>query len=346
MSQKNLKLGLQLGYWGAQPPPFAQEQAIEADTLGFDSIWTAEAYGSDALTPLAWWGQATSKVRLGTALCQLSARSPTAMGMAAITMDHLSKGRFVLGLGVSGPQVVEGWYGQSFAKPLARTREYVTIVREVVARKAPVTNDGPNYPLPFPGGTGLGKPLKSIVHPLRSDIPIILGAEGPKNVALAGEIADGWFPIFFSPHHMGEFKSALDEGFARPGARRSWDDFEVIAMCPVVLSDDVETAADAMRPMLALYIGGMGAREMNFHFDVFCRMGFEAEAQKIQDLYLDGRKDEAAATVPTSLVEKIALIGPREKIAEEVGAWKDSIATTLLVAGGSDTLRMMAELVL
>jgi F420-dependent oxidoreductase-like protein len=342
----NLKLGLQLGYWGSGPPPQAGELAIEADRLGFDSVWTAEAYGSDALTPLAWWGQATERVRLGTALCQLSARSPTAMAMAAITMDHLSGGRFVLGLGVSGPQVVEGWYGQSFSKPLARTREYVSIVRDVVARKEPVTNDGPNYPLPYPGGTGLGKPLKSIVHPLRSDIPIVLGAEGPKNVALAGEIADGWFPIFFSPHHMGEFTSSLDEGFARVGARRSWDDFEIIAFCPVVVSDNVEEAADFYRPMLALYIGGMGARDMNFHFDVFCRMGFEAEARKIQDLYLEGHKDEAAAAVPTSMIEKIALVGPREKIADELAAWKESIATTLLVAGSVDVLRMMAELVL
>jgi F420-dependent oxidoreductase-like protein len=342
----NLKLGLQLGYWGAEPPPHAAMQALEADHLGYDSVWTAEAYGSDALTPLAWWGQATQNVRLGTALCQLSARTPTAMGMAAITMDHLSGGRFVLGLGVSGPQVVEGWYGQSFAKPLARTREYVQIVRDVVARKAPVTNDGPLYPLPYPGGTGLGKPLKSIVHPLRTDIPIILGAEGPKNVALAAEIADGWFPIFFSPDHMGEFTASLDEGFSRPGARRNWDDFEVIAFCPIVVNDDVEKAADFYRPMLALYIGGMGARDMNFHFDVFCRMGFEAEARKIQDLYLDGHKEEAAATVPTSLVEKISLIGPREKIADELGLWKDSVATTLVVAGSVEVLRMMAELVL
>jgi F420-dependent oxidoreductase-like protein len=342
----NLKLGLQLGYWGSQPPPHAAELAVEADRLGYDSLWTAEAYGSDALTPLAWWGQATTRMRLGTALCQLSARTPTAMGMAAITMDHLSGGRFVLGLGVSGPQVVEGWYGQSFAKPLARTREYVSIVREVVARKGPVTNSGPNYPLPYPGGTGLGKPLKSIVHTLRPDIPIVLGAEGPKNVALSAEIADGWFPIFFSPHHMSEFTSALDEGFARPGARRSWADFEVIAFCPVVVGDDVETTADFFRPMLALYIGGMGAREANFHFDVFCRMGFESEAHKIQDLYLDGHKDEAAAAVPTSMVEKIALVGPRAKIADELSAWKESIATTLLVAGGPDVLRMMAELVL
>ena len=341
-----LKLGLQLGYWGAQPPPGALEQALEAERLGYDSVWTAEAYGSDALTPLAWWGSRTSRIRLGTALCQLSARTPTAMGMAAITLDHLSGGRFVLGLGVSGPQVVEGWYGQPFPKPLARTREYVSVVRQVVARAAPVTNDGSHYPLPYPGGLGLGKPLKPIVHPLRSEIPIILGAEGPKNVALAAEIADGWFPIFFSPNHMGEFTSALAEGFARPGARRSAADFEVIAFCPVVVDDDVERAADSFRPMLALYIGGMGAREMNFHFDVFVRMGFGAEAQKIQDLYLEGRKDEAASCVPTAMVENIALIGPRQKIRDELAMWQESAATTLLVAGGVDTLRMMAEFLL
>jgi F420-dependent oxidoreductase-like protein len=342
----HLKLGLQLGYWGSGPPANAIELVGEAERLGLDSVWTAEAYGSDALTPLAWWGSRTTRVRLGTALCQLSARTPTAMAMAAITLDHLSQGRFVLGLGVSGPQVVEGWYGQSFPQPLARTREYVSIVRQVVAREAPVTNEGKHYPLPYPGGTGLGKPLKPIVHPLRSEIPIVLGAEGPKNVALAAEIADGWFPIFFSPHHMGEFKASLDEGFARPGARRSAADFEVIAFCPVVVDDDVERAADAFRPMLALYIGGMGAREMNFHFDVFVRMGFAAEAQKIQDLYLDGRKDEAAAAVPTAMVEKISLIGPRHKIRDDLAAWDESIATSLLVSGTADTLRMMAEFLL
>ncbi|HXW33802.1 MAG TPA: LLM class F420-dependent oxidoreductase, partial [Acidimicrobiales bacterium] len=338
--------GLQLGYWGAAPPVNAPELVAEAERLGFDSVWTAEAYGSDALTPLAWWGSRTSRVRLGTALCQLSARTPTAMGMAAVTLDHLSGGRLVLGLGVSGPQVVEGWYGQSFPKPLARTREYVSIVREVVARREPVTSEGPHYPLPFPGGTHLGKPLKSIVHPLREDIPIVLGAEGPKNVALAAEIADGWFPIFFSPHHMGEFETSLAEGFSRPGARCTADDFEVIAFCPVVVDDDAERAADFLRPMLALYIGGMGAKEMNFHFDVFVRMGFEAEAHKIQDLYLEGRKDEAAAAVPTGMVEKIALVGSRSKIADELDAWRASMATTLMVSGSPETLRMMAELVL
>jgi F420-dependent oxidoreductase-like protein len=340
-----MKLGLQLGYWGSGPPPHAVELVAEAERLGFDSVWTAESYGSDALTPLAWWGSRTSTVRLGTSLCQLSARTPTAMAMAALTMDHLSGGRFVLGLGVSGPQVVEGWYGQSFPKPLARTREYIDIVRKVLAREAPVTNDGPHYPLPYPGGTGLGKPLKPIVHPLRRDIPIVMGAEGPKNVALAAEIADGWFPIFFSPRAMKTFESSLAEGFARPGARHTAEDFEVLAFAPTVLADDVEAAADAFRPMLALYIGGMGAKDMNFHFDVFARMGYEDVARKVQDHYLAGRKDDAAAAVPTSMVEDIALIGPVEKIRDDLEAWRESMATSLLVSGDVATLRILAELV-
>jgi F420-dependent oxidoreductase-like protein len=268
------------------------------------------------------------------------------MGMAALTMDHLSGGRFVLGLGVSGPQVVEGWYGQSFEKPLARTREYVDIVRQVLAREDVVTSDGPHYPLPFPGGTGLGKPLKPIVHPLRKDIPIILGAEGPKNVALAAEIAEGWFPLFFSPNAVKAFEPSLAEGFARPGARHTVDDFEVIALATTVIDDDVERAADSFRPHIALYIGGMGAKSMNFHFDVFARMGYEAEAHKIQDLYFEGRKDEAAAAVPTSLIEDTALIGPKEKVRDDLDRWKESIATTLLVSGSTDTLQTMAELVL
>ncbi len=343
---RDMKLGLQLGYWGSGPPVGAPALVAEAERMGFDSIWTAEAYGSDALTPLAWWGSQTERLRLGTALCQLSARTPTAMAMAALTLDHLSGGRLVLGLGVSGPQVVEGWYGQPFPKPLARTREYVDIVRKVLARDAPVTNDGPHYPLPYPGGTGLGKPLKSIVHPLRREIPIILGAEGPKNVAQAAEIADGWFPIFFSPTAMKSFEAALAEGFARPTARRTAEDFEVIAFAPTVIADDIEAAADAFRPFLALYIGGMGAQEMYFHLDVFARMGYGAEAAKVQELYLDGRKDEAAAAVPTKLVEDVALIGPMAKVRDDLEAWRESIATTLLVSGDAATLRTMAELVL
>jgi F420-dependent oxidoreductase-like protein len=342
---KDLKLGLQLGYWGQGPPPGAVEAVAEAERLGFDSMWTAESWGSDAISPLAWWGSQTSNMRLGTSLCQLSARQPTAMAMAALTMDHLSGGRFVLGLGVSGPQVVEGWYGQPFPKPLARTREYVQIVRDVLAREEKVTNAGEHYPLPYPGGTKLGKPLKSIVHPLRADIPIILGAEGPKNVALTAEIADGWFPIFFAPRAMGSFQDSLNEGFARPGARRSADDFEVLAFVPTIVHDDVETAADFYRPAIALYVGGMGAKEMNFHFDVFCRLGWEAEATKIQDLYMAGHKDEAAAAVPTKMVEDIALIGPRDKIRDDLDMWRDSMLTSMLINGNIETLQMMAELI-
>jgi F420-dependent oxidoreductase-like protein len=340
-----LKLGLQLGYWGAGPPPQATALVDEADRLGFDSVWTAESYGSDVFTPLAWWGSRTRNVRLGTCLAQLSARTPTAAAMAAMTMDHLSGGRFVLGLGVSGPQVVEGWYGQPFTKPLARTREYIDIVRQALARQGPVTNDGPHYPLPYPGGLGLGKALKPIVHPLRADLPILLGAEGPKNIALAAEIADGWFPIFFSPAAMKAFGPALAEGFARPGARRTAADFEINAFAPTVIDDDLERAADAIRPSLALYIGGMGAREMNFHFDVFCRMGYEKEAVEIQDLYLDGKHQEAAAAVPTRLVEDTALIGPVDKIRDDLAAWVEAGVTTLLINGSLETIRTMAELV-
>jgi F420-dependent oxidoreductase-like protein len=339
-----VKLGLQLGYWGARPPAGAAEAVAEAERLGFDSVWTAEAWGSDALTPLAWFGSSTRRVRLGTALMQMSARTPTATAMAALTMDHLSAGRFVLGLGVSGPQVVEGWYGQPFPKPLARTREYVSIVRQVLAREAPVTSPGPHYPLPYPGGTGLGKPLKPIVHPLRADLPIVLGAEGPKNVALAAEIADGWFPIFFSPRHDAEYRRSLAEGFARPGARRRPEDFEVLATASVVVDEDVERAADAMRPAVALYVGGMGAKEANFHFDVFCRMGYEAEAHKIQQLFLEGHRKEAVAAVPTAMVEEIALIGPKDKIRAELDRWEESCVTTFLVGGGVDAMRTMAEL--
>src|SRR2546429_1274573 len=195
---RDLKLGLSLGYWAGGPPPGMHEAILEADRLGFDSVWTAEAYGSDALTPLAWWGSHTTRIRLGTGICQMAARTPTATAMAAMTLDHLSEGRFILGLGASGPQVVEGWYGQPYPKPLARTREYIDVIRQVLAREAPLELQGEHYPIPFPGGTGLGKPLKSIVHPLRPDIPIYVAAEGPKNVALTAEIADGWLAIYYS----------------------------------------------------------------------------------------------------------------------------------------------------
>ena len=347
MAKGELKLGLSTGYWAGGPPPGVTEAIAEADRLGLDSVWTAEAYSSDGLTPLAWWGSETTNLRLGTAITQMSARQPTATAMAAMTMDHLSGGRFVLGLGVSGPQVVEGWYGMPFAKPLARTREYIGILRAIWARRGPVTNDGPHYPLPLPAGTGLGKPLKSSIHPLREDIPIYLGAEGPKNVALAAELCDGWLALLFSPRHEGFYRDALAEGFAREGARRDAESFEVAATVPLIVSDDVEAAADALRPYYALYFGGMGAKGKNFHANVAIRMGYEAEVAAIQDLYLDGRRDEAAAKVPTKLVEQLALVGPPDKIRHDLDAWRDSLATTILVqAGDEQTLRTAAELVL
>ena len=346
---RDLRLGLNVGYWGAGPPPGVEATIAEAEQLGFDSLWTAEAYGSDVLTPLAWWGSRTTRLRLGTAIVQLSARAPTATAMAAMTMDHLSGGRFILGLGVSGPQVVEGWYGRPFAKPLARTREYVEIVRRVLARGGPVTAPGPHYPLPLADGegvTGLGKALKPTLHPLREDLPIFLGAEGPKNIALCGELADGWLALFFSPHHEGFYREALAEGFARPGARRSFDDFEVCATVPLIVQDDVETAADYLRPMYALYFGGMGAKSANFHRDVPARMGYEDVVDKVQELYLAGHKDEAAAAIPTRLVEELALNGSPAKIRHDLEAWRDSIATTLLIAGPPEVLRAAAKLVL
>jgi F420-dependent oxidoreductase-like protein len=341
-----LKLGLNTGYWAGGPPPGAAESVLEAERLGFDSVWTAEAYGSDALMPLAWWGAATERLKLGTSIVQISARTPAATAMAAMTLDHLSGGRVILGLGVSGPQVVEGWYGQPFAKPLARMREYIGILREIWARQGPVTNDGPHYPLPVPDGTGLGKPLKASIHPLRADIPIYLAAEGPKNIAMAAELCDGWLALFYSPYHDDFYRQALEEGWARPGALRGRGDFEVAATVPLIITDDVESAADALRPMYALYFGGMGAKAVNFHANVAIRMGYEAEVAKIQELYLSGNKDQAAAAVPTKLIEQLTLIGPAAKIRHDLEAWRESIVTTLLVGGDPATLRQAAELVL
>lgn len=341
-----MKLGLHLGYWGAGLPAGAPEAAAEAERLGFDSIWSAEAYGSDALTPLAWWGARTARVKLGTNVMQISARAPAAAAMAAMTLDHLSGGRFVLGLGASGPQVVEGWYGQPYPKPLARTREYVEIVRKILAREAPVAFEGEHYHLPYRGGTGMGKTLKSTLHPLRPDIPIFLGAEGPKNVALAAEICDGWLPFMFSPKSDAMYRAALAEGFARPGARRDAGTFEVAATVPVIVGADVEAVADFLRPMLALYIGGMGSRGANFHREVFVRMGWEAECARITDLYLGGDKGGAIAAVPTGMVEDVALVGPPEKVRDELEAWRATVVKTMLVSGSPEMLRSIAELVL
>ncbi len=340
-----MKLGLSTGYWSAGPPAGVMEQIAAADRLGFDSIWTAEAYGSDCFTPLAWWGAATENVRLATGIAQMSARTPAATAMAAITMDHLSGGRFILGLGASGPQVVEGWYGQEYPRPLARTREYVEIIRRIVAREERVEFHGDFFDLPLDNSTGLGKALKSTVHPIRNDIPIFLGAEGPKNVALAAEICDGWLSMLFSPTHDAMYREFLQNGFDEPGAKRGWDDFEVAIMAPLVPGPDLEGCADFIRPFVALYVGGMGAKGANFHRSVFDRMGYEEQCDIIQDFYLAGDKKSAIAAVPTAMCEAIALIGPWDKIADDLDAWKESVATTLLVSGDVATLRKIAELV-
>jgi len=346
---KQLKLALNTGYWAGGPPAGAAESILEAERLGFDSVWCSEAYGSDALTPLAWWGSQTDRVRLGTAIAQMSARQPAATAMAAMTLDHLSGGRFILGLGASGPQVVEGWYGMPFEKPLARTREYIGILRDIWARRTPVTSDGPYYPLPVrdrPGVVGLGKPLKASIHPLREDIPVFLAAEGPKNVALAAELCDGWMAMLLSPHER-FYADALAEGFARPEARRSAEEFEVAAMVPFIVHDDVEAAVDMVRPFYALYFGGMGAKGgQNFHANVAIRMGYEREIAEIQDLYLGGKKDEAAARIPSELIQKMSLLGPADKIRGDLEAWTDSFVTTLLIAGDQAMLRQAAEIVL
>jgi F420-dependent oxidoreductase-like protein len=343
-----MKLGLQLGYWGAQPPDGVGELVEEAERAGFEAVFAAEAWGSDAFTPLAWWGNRTSTIKLGTSIVQLSGRTPTSCAMHALTLDHLSNGRVILGLGVSGPQVVEGWYGQPFQKPLARTREYIDIIRQVMAREAPVSNDGPHYPLPYTGegSVGLGKPLKPIVHPLRADLPVWMGAEGPKNVALAAEVADGWLPIYFSPRVASMYNEWLDEGFARPGARHSRETFEIAATCQLVITDDKPAVYDAMRPFLALYIGGMGAKEQNFHKTLFERMGYKEVADQIQELFLEGRKDEAAALVPDELVEEVTIVGNADEVREGVRRWQEAGVTMLILTLGTpDEVRQIADVI-
>jgi F420-dependent oxidoreductase-like protein len=335
-----MKLGLAFGYWGAQPPQDLLSATREAERLGYDSVWTAEAWGSDAFTPLAWLAAHTRRIRLGTSVVQLSARTPTATAMAALTLDHLSGGRVILGLGVSGPQVVEGWYGQPFGRPLARTREYVDIVRQVLRREAPVTSPGPHYPLPYrgPGSWSLGKPLRPITHPLRADLPIYLGAEGPKNVALAVEIADGWLPLYYSPYRQEVYAESL-RGM-RPG-------FEIAQIVMVNATDDVKEGLVPMKAALGFYIGGMGAPGRNFHLELMSRMGFEAEAHEIQDLFLAGKREEAIAAVPDRFADEISLVGPPARIEERLEAWKETPITTLLV-GNRDpkVLQTMAELLL
>ncbi|MBG0824863.1 LLM class F420-dependent oxidoreductase [Planomonospora sp. ID91781] len=340
----DLKLGLNLGYW-QRGPADATALVQAAERLGYDSVWTAEAYGSDAFTPLAWYGARTSRIKLGTSVAQISARTPAATAMTAMTLDHLTGGRLLLGIGASGPQVVEGWYGVPFARPLARTREYAEIMRRIWRREGPVTADGEHYPLPLPaqgrpGVTGLGKPLKLITRPLRPEIPIYLGAEGPRNVALAAEIADGWLPLFAFPEKI--------EQMYGPSLAAAGPDFDIAAMVLTLVTDDVRAALDGVKTMLTLYIGGMGARDRNFHADIIGRMGYADAAAEVQELYLSGRRDEAFAAVPDELADGISLVGPAGRIRERLEAWRKSPVTSLLVMGLGDepSLRTVRDLVL
>ncbi|HET9242403.1 MAG TPA: LLM class F420-dependent oxidoreductase, partial [Gaiella sp.] len=335
-----MRLGLQLGY---DDPPFWVGLAEEAERCGFHSVWTSEAYGSDAVSPLAWVGSRTEKIQLGTAIMQMPARSPATTAATVATLDLLSGGRVLLGLGTSGPQVAEGWHGQAWGKPLTRTREYVEIVRTILRREEPLEHHGEHYDIPFSGdgATGLGKPLKIIIHPPRADVPIYLAAIGPKNVALAAEIADGWLPIFFSPERFAETHAPmLEEGFARRGGRpEGWD---LAAHVPVVVADDVAAARDFLKPLLALYVGGMGAKGQNFYTRLAARYGYEEAAATIQDHYLAGRRNEAIAAVPDALVDEVALVGDRARIADRLAAFREAgVATLVLQARQPEALRLV-----
>lgn len=341
-----MRLGLNLGYWSANPEDNVA-LAREADRLGFHSVWTAEAYGSDAVTTLTWLAAKTEKINVGTAIMQMTARAPAMTAMTAATLDLLTGGRMLLGIGASGPQVVEGWHGVPYGKPVARAREYVDIVRKILKREQPLEHHGEHYDIPTNSGSGLGKPLKLIIHPLRSHIPIYIAAVGPKNVALAAEIADGWLPIFFSPQRVNVYREWLDEGFAKAGGGKNLSSFDIAPTVTIRMGDDVANCRNMIKPHLALYIGGMGAREQNFYFNIACRYGYEDAANKIQDLFLAGKRMEAVMAVPDELVDEVALCGPRERIAERLVAWKECGITTLICgAEDIDTLRVMAELAL
>ena len=319
-----MKLGLTWGYWGALPPGNLVELTQEAERLGFDSVWSAEAWGSDAFSPLAYLAAHTSTIKLGTGVVQLSGRTPTAAAMHAITIDHLSQGRLILGLGVSGPQVVEGWYGQPYRKPLARTREYVEIIRKVLAREEPLEFQGEFHQHPYrgEGSTGFGKPLKVITHPFRREIPIFLGAEGPKNVTMTAEIADGWLPLYYSPFRQDVYADYLKD--AKPG-------FEVTAMANITITDDIEAGLYPVKAALGFYIGGMGAKGKNFHVDKMVKRGFADAAHRIQELYLSGRKEEAAQVVPDEYVDEGGFYGPAERIAQRYRQFADSGLTCMTV---------------
>src|ERR687891_1523265 len=323
-----MRLGLHVGYWGLG---FTAEQQLEvvrdAESLGYDSVWTAEAYGSDAATVLAWLAGQTEKIKLGAGIFQMPGRSPAMTAMTAATLDNLSNGRMLLGIGSSGPQVAEGWHGQRFAKQLQRTREYVEIVRKALARER-LEYDGDAYTLPLPDGPG--KALKLMIAPVQERIPIYIAAIGPKNTQLCGEIADGWLPVFFSPEHVDGSRALLEEGAARSG--RSLDGFDVAPTVQVAIDDDVDRARDSMRPFIALYVGGMGSRQRNFYNQLVRRYGFEEAAREIQDLYLDGRKDEAAAAIPPELIDLVTMAGPRERVRERLEVYREAGVGTLIVS--------------
>ncbi len=342
-----MKLGVNLGYLIPGIEPADHLQVVqEAERLGYDSVWAAEAYGSDTATVLAWLGAQTSKIKLGSAIFQLPARSPGMTAMTAATIDVLSGGRMLLGLGTSGPQVAEGWHGQRFGRQLQRTREYVAVLRMALARER-VEYHGETIELPLPDGPG--KPLKLMISPVQDRIPIYLAAIGPKNTALAGEIADGWLPIFFSPEHVSEVRALLEEGAGRAG--RSLEGFDMAPTVNTYISDDHAGARDRMRPLLALYIGGMGSRAQNFYNQLVQRYGFEDAAVKVQDLYLDGKKDEAAAALPDELIDLITLCGPRDAVRDRLAAFRDAGVGTLTIGPTAWTteerveqLRAVAEL--
>lgn len=342
-----MRLGIVYGYSGAQIE-LPMEMFLEADRLGYYAVWVGEAYGSDAVTPLAWIGAQTKQIRLGSGIMQMPARTPAMTAMTAMTLDQLSGGRFLLGLGLSGPQVVEGWHGVAYGKPLVKTREYVEIVRAIFKREKPLEHHGQHYEIPYGGddATGLGKPLKSILHG-RADLPVYLASIGPKNVALTAEIADGWLPIFFSPqHYAATYDPNIQEGFAAAGGK-SFAQFDIAPTVPVIISDDLEAARNALKPQLALYIGGMGAKGRNFYNDLAVRYGYEEAAAAIQDHYLSGRKMDAINAVPDELVDDVSLVGTVDRIRDRLQLWKEAPITTLNI-GAFDvaTLRTMAELVL
>ena len=345
-----MKLGLHIGYWGlGLTAPQQLELVLEAERLGYDSVWTAEAYGSDAATILAWLAQATSTIKLGSAIFQMPGRSAAMTAMTAATIDQLSDGRMLLGIGSSGPQVAEGWHGQRFAKQLQRTREYVDVVKLALSRER-VVYEGETLQLPLPDGPG--KALKLTIQPVQERIPIYIAAIGPKNTTLAAEIADGWLPTLFSPEHVGEFRPLLEEGFARAGGGKGFDDFDIVPTVTAMVSDDLESARDAMRHYVALYTGGMGSRKQNFYNALMRRYGFEEAADTVQELYLAGKKDEAAASLPGELIDTVALVGPPDVIRERLRVYRDSGVGTLMISPMAWTfeervaqLRTIAELV-